>query len=95
MSGLKIKSITSVGIMKTYNCTMASKHHNYAIIDEVTSTMVCSKNSHSFCYGLLSYQTAYLKANFPYEFMLSYLNVELGQKKWERVEILESECKKM
>ena len=51
--------------------------------------------SHSFCYGLLSYQTAYLKANFPYEFMLSYLNVELGQKKWERVEILESECKKM
>ena len=35
--------------------------------------------SHSFCYGLLSYQTAYLKANFPYEFMLSYLNVELGQ----------------
>jgi DNA polymerase III alpha subunit len=95
MSGLKIKSITSVGIMKTYNCTMASKHHNYAIIDEATSTMVCSKNSHSFCYGLLSYQTAYLKANFPYEFMLSYLNVELGQKKWERVEILESECKKM
>ena len=51
--------------------------------------------SHSFCYGLLSYQTAYLKANFPYEFMLSYLNVESGQKKWDRVNILESECKKM
>lgn len=51
--------------------------------------------SHSFCYGLLSYQTAYLKANFPHEFMLSYLNVELGQKKWERIEILEKECQRM
>lgn len=51
--------------------------------------------SHSFCYGLLSYQTAYLKANYPFEFMLSYLNVELGQKKWERVEALEAECERM
>ena len=51
--------------------------------------------SHSFCYGLLSYQTAYLKANFPLEFMLAYLNVETRQKKWERVEQLEGEAKSM
>ena len=38
--------------------------------------------SHSYCYGLLSYQTAYLKANFPHEFMLAYLRVETRQKKW-------------
>ena len=92
---LRVKSITSIGIMKTYNCTMASKHHNYAIRDEATATMVCSKNSHSFCYGLLSYQTAYLKANFPAEFILSYLNIECLQKKWDRVDLLLVEAKRM
>jgi DNA polymerase-3 subunit alpha len=51
--------------------------------------------SHSYCYGLLSYQTAYLKANYPHEFMLAYLNVETRQKKWERVDQLESEAKGM
>jgi DNA polymerase-3 subunit alpha len=51
--------------------------------------------SHSYCYGLLSYQTAYLKANYPQEFMLAYLNVETRQKKWERVSLLESEIKSM
>lgn len=51
--------------------------------------------SHSYCYGLLSYQTAYLKANFPAEFMLSYLNVECFQKKWDRVDILIDEARRM
>jgi len=51
--------------------------------------------SHSYCYGLLSYQTAYLKANFPAEFILSYLNVECFQKKWDRVEILLNEARRM
>ena len=51
--------------------------------------------SHSFCYGLLSYQTAYLKANFPAEFILSYLNIECLQKKWDRVDLLLVEAKRM
>jgi len=51
--------------------------------------------SHSYCYGLLSYQTAYLKANFPAEFMLSYLNIETRQKKWDRIDILLAEAKRM
>ena len=34
--------------------------------------------SHSACYGLLSYRTAFLKANFPAEFMAAVLNGELG-----------------
>ena len=34
--------------------------------------------SHSACYGLLSYRTAYLKANYPAEFMAAVLNGELG-----------------
>ncbi len=34
--------------------------------------------SHSACYGLMSYRTAYLKANYPAEFMAAVLNGELG-----------------
>tara|TARA_B100000614_G_scaffold262895_1_gene299706 strand:+ start:57177 stop:59156 length:1980 start_codon:yes stop_codon:yes gene_type:complete len=51
--------------------------------------------SHSCCYGFLSYQTAYLKANFPEEFMTAYLNVELDRAKHEKVQHLEQECKAM
>ncbi|OGR47522.1 MAG: DNA polymerase III subunit alpha [Elusimicrobia bacterium GWA2_66_18] len=34
--------------------------------------------SHSVAYGLIAYQTAYLKANFPLEFMTSVLTSEIG-----------------
>lgn len=34
--------------------------------------------SHSFAYGLVSYQTAYLKANYPIEFMCAALTNEIG-----------------
>ncbi len=34
--------------------------------------------SHSTAYGLVSYQTAYLKANFPIEFMAASLTSEIG-----------------
>ncbi|MBI3289513.1 MAG: DNA polymerase III subunit alpha, partial [Elusimicrobia bacterium] len=34
--------------------------------------------SHSVAYGLVAYQTAYLKANFPIEFMTAVLSSEIG-----------------
>ena len=34
--------------------------------------------SHSAAYGLISYQTAYLKANYPVEFMAAVLTSEIG-----------------
>jgi len=34
--------------------------------------------SHSVAYGIVAYQTAYLKANFPIEFMTSVLTSEIG-----------------
>ncbi|MBR4592677.1 MAG: DNA polymerase III subunit alpha, partial [Elusimicrobiaceae bacterium] len=34
--------------------------------------------SHSYAYALVSYQTAYLKANYPIEFMCSALSNEIG-----------------
>jgi len=34
--------------------------------------------AHAFCYGLIGYQTAYLKANHPLEFMAALLNSRAG-----------------
>ncbi|MCL1971645.1 MAG: DNA polymerase III subunit alpha [Endomicrobia bacterium] len=35
--------------------------------------------SHSAAYGMVSYQTAYLKANYPLEYLTSLLNSEIGR----------------
>ncbi|MDR2425791.1 MAG: DNA polymerase III subunit alpha [Endomicrobium sp.] len=35
--------------------------------------------SHSAAYGMLSYQTAYLKANYPLEYLAALLNSEIGR----------------
>lgn len=66
--GLIIKSKKSLGIKRTYNLEMQSKYHNYII------NGVISKNSHSVGYSLLSYATAYYKANYPLEFITAVLN---------------------
>ncbi len=34
--------------------------------------------SHSACYGLVAYQTAYLKANYPVEFLAASMNLDMG-----------------
>ncbi len=49
--------------------------------------------SHSCAYALIAYQTAYLKALFPVEFMASLLTSEKTDV--ERIAILIEECKKM
>ena len=49
--------------------------------------------SHAVAYAIIAYQTAYLKAHFPAEFMAANLTTELNDSK--RVMILMDECKKM
>jgi len=49
--------------------------------------------AHATCYGLIAYQTAYLKANFPVEFMAALLKSEVGDV--ERIAVLVAECKGM
>ncbi|WP_137390789.1 DNA polymerase III subunit alpha [Rhodoligotrophos defluvii] len=34
--------------------------------------------SHSACYGLIAYQTAYLKANYPVEFLAASMSLDVG-----------------
>jgi DNA polymerase-3 subunit alpha len=49
--------------------------------------------SHSAAYALLSYQTGYLKANYPVQFMAAMLSSELGNS--EKVSHFVAECESM
>jgi DNA polymerase-3 subunit alpha len=49
--------------------------------------------SHSAAYGVISYQTAYLKAHFPVEFMAGLLSNEINNT--DKISVFVSECKRM
>src|SRR5438477_6998126 len=49
--------------------------------------------SHSAAYGVISYQTAYLKANYPVEFMAGLLSNEINNT--EKISVFVGECKRM
>ncbi|OGN29830.1 MAG: DNA polymerase III subunit alpha [Candidatus Yanofskybacteria bacterium RIFCSPLOWO2_01_FULL_49_25] len=49
--------------------------------------------SHAACYAMLAYQTAYLKANYPVEFMAALMNSDSGDV--ERIAFLIDECHSM
>jgi DNA polymerase-3 subunit alpha len=49
--------------------------------------------SHSAAYAVLSYQTGYLKANYPVQFMAAMLSAELGNS--EKVSHFVAECESM
>lgn len=48
---------------------MENEPHNY-----VLSNGLISKNSHAYSYGFISFQTAWLKANYPLEYMSALLS---------------------
>src|SRR5205814_3120621 len=49
--------------------------------------------SHSAAYGVVSYQTAYLKAHYPVEFMAGLLSNEINNT--EKISVFVAECKRM
>ncbi|MBP7846191.1 MAG: DNA polymerase III subunit alpha, partial [Candidatus Pacebacteria bacterium] len=49
--------------------------------------------AHAASYGKVAYQTAYMKANFPVEYMASILTAESGD--IEKISIIINECKNM
>ena len=77
-----------------------AEHNN---IEEKTSNAIWDKiemfagygfnKSHSAAYAFLAYQTAYLKANYPVEFMTAVLTSEL--KNAEKLAFFLQECKEM
>jgi len=69
---IRITRVTPVGPAPTYNVTMRAPLHNYFVNDLLTA------NSHSVCYGVLAYRTAYLKAHYPAHFWAAVLTSELN-----------------
>jgi len=53
----------------------------------------CFNKSHAACYGLISYQTAYLKAHYPDAFMAALMTSDHGD--IDRIAIEVSECRRM
>jgi DNA polymerase-3 subunit alpha len=53
----------------------------------------CFNKSHSACYGMISYQTAYLKAHYPGAFMAALMTSDYDDT--DRLAIEIAECKKM
>src|SRR5215211_209902 len=49
--------------------------------------------SHSAAYGMISYQTAYLKTHYPVEFMAGLLSNEINNT--EKISVFVGECKRM
>ncbi|MBI2502872.1 MAG: DNA polymerase III subunit alpha [Candidatus Latescibacteria bacterium] len=49
--------------------------------------------SHSACYSEIAYKNAYLKANYPREYMAASLTTEMGN--LDRVSVLLDECRRM
>ena len=68
---VKVKQVRRLGKMKVYSLEMGHPHHNY-----ILPNGLISKNSHSVGYALTSYQTAFLKANYPAEFWSAQLSYE-------------------
>ena len=62
------------------------------IFDEMAEFAKYAFNkSHAACYAVVSYQTAYLKAYYPSEFMAAMLNSYLGN--LDKVPVYIDECK--
>ncbi|MEH2434606.1 MAG: trans-splicing intein-formed DNA polymerase III subunit alpha C-terminal partner DnaE-C, partial [Nostoc sp.] len=51
--------------------------HNFAIKNGLIASN-CFNKSHSTAYGYVTYQTAYLKANYPLEYMAALLTANSG-----------------
>ncbi len=88
MKKSKIKSIKCLGKRKTYNLTMKSEQHNYAIYDRQSEKSVISMNSHSAAYSLIGYYMCYLKANYTDEFSAVILILTTREKIHDKMEIV-------
>jgi len=83
-----IECIEDVFETYTYSVEMEDEPHNY-----VLGNGIVSYNSHAVEYGLISYQTAYLKANYPLQYMCSLLNGNIDSE--DDVIKYINECKRM
>lgn len=73
---VKIVSRQSLGVQPVYDIGVEKDHHFLLANGLVASN--CFNKSHSTAYGFVTFQTAYLKANYPVEYMAALLTANSG-----------------
>ena len=76
---VKIIARKSLGVQPVYDIGLA-QDHNFLLANQTIASN-CFNKSHSTAYGYVTFQTAYLKANYPVEYMAALLTVnsEIGR----------------
>ncbi|MGI2909091.1 OB-fold nucleic acid binding domain-containing protein [Tolypothrix sp. VBCCA 56010] len=73
---VKIITRKSLGMQNVYDIGVSSDH-NFVIKDNLIASN-CFNKSHSTAYAYVTYQTAYLKANYKLEYMAALLTANSG-----------------
>lgn len=73
---VKIVGRKSLGKQKVYDIGVV-RDHNFLLADGTVAAN-CFNKSHSTAYAYVTYQTAYLKANYPVEYMSALLTASSG-----------------
>jgi DNA polymerase-3 subunit alpha len=73
---VKIIGRKSLGVQSVYDIGV-ERDHNFILNNHKVASN-CFNKSHSTAYGYVTYQTAYLKANYPVEYMAALLTASSG-----------------
>ena len=88
---VKIIGRKSLGIQSVYDIGV-EHDHNFLLANGLVASN-CFNKSHSTAYGYVTYQTAYLKANYPVEYMAALLTGSSGNQ--DKVQKYIATCTKM
>ena len=88
---VKIVSRKALGKQSVYDIGVL-KEHNFLLANGLVASN-CFNKSHSTAYAYVTYQTAYLKANYPVEYMSALLTASSGIQ--EKVEKYRENCQRM
>ncbi|NUN64991.1 trans-splicing intein-formed DNA polymerase III subunit alpha C-terminal partner DnaE-C [Pseudanabaena biceps] len=88
---MKIVSRKSLGIQPVFDIGLANDHN--FLLDSGYIASNCFNKSHSVAYGYVTYQTAFLKANYPVEYMAALLSSISGDQ--DKVQRYIANCRSM